>query len=59
MSIAILFSIYLKVAAIATVFLVIALVNTFRRGINKNKSVASKPQTQREREFVPGKLSIS
>ncbi|CAN5606469.1 hypothetical protein BH10BAC3_BH10BAC3_04220 [soil metagenome] len=58
MSIAMLFSIYLNVAAVATVFLIIALVNTYRRGTNK--SVAKKLQsTREERDFVPGKLSLS
>jgi len=58
MSIAMLFSIYLKIAAVATIFLVIALINTYRRGTNK--TVAKKLQPQREeRDFVSRKLSLS
>ena len=46
MSIATLFFLYLKLSSVAAVFLLVAVINTYKRGTNKNFS--KKPAKQRE-----------
>ena len=47
MSIATLFFLYLKLSSVAAVFLLVAVINTYKRGTNK--SFNKKPAKQREK----------